>query len=161
MKRFLALSFAFAVAGCVTDNVGTAPVIGTTTNVVFSGGTVTATVASTCSARSNGLKNVASLGANAGMLFVFAETHDSLDVAFYMQDTPIPLSIAFIDSNFQVVSVDDMAAETLTQHKSKKPFRYALEVNLGWLAAHSVAAGSTVAFTVPAGTITDPYPCVQ
>jgi uncharacterized membrane protein (UPF0127 family) len=158
VKRLLALAFVLAAVACSSSPTKPA---GATTNVVFPGGTISSTIASSCAARTNGLMNVTALGANAGMLFVFAENHDSLDLVFYMKDTPIPLSIAFIDSNNQVINIDDMAAETLTQHKSKKPFRYALEVNLGWLAAHGVAAGTSATFALPAGTITDPSPCVQ
>jgi uncharacterized membrane protein (UPF0127 family) len=130
-----------------------------TTAVAFPGETVTAAIASSCAARSDGLKNVTTLGANAGMLFVFAENHDSLDVGFYMKDTPLPLSIAFIDANKHVINIADMAPETLTLHFSSRPYRYALEVNQGWFASHGVATEATVTFALPAGTIIDPYPC--
>ena len=159
MKRLCALALVLGLAACTKDH-GPTQVTTATTAVAFPGGTVTATIASTCAARFDGLKNVTTLGASAGMLFVFEENHDSLDVGFYMKDTPLPLSIAFIDSNKQVINIADMAPETLTPHFSSRPYRYALEVNQGWFASHGVAARTTVTFALPAGTIIDPYPCV-
>ena len=160
MKRLLSLAFVLAAAACSSKSSTPVTPTGATTSVVFPGGTITATIASTCAARTNGLMNVTTLGANSGMLFVYAESHDSTELGFYMKDTPLPLSIAFIDASKQVINVTDMAAQSLTLHFSSRAFRYALEVNQGWLAAHGVTAGTAVTFALPAGTITDPYPCV-
>jgi hypothetical protein len=163
--KVLALAvFVAAVTACRKDHaitsVTTPPdTLVTTTAVVFPGGTVTAAVAATCAERTAGLMHVDSLGADRGMLFVFEENHDSTDVAFWMEDTSLALSIAFIDANGRVVNVDNMAPETLTYHYASGPFRYALEVNQGWFATHGIGAGTIATFTLPAGTITDPYPC--
>lgn len=128
----------------------------TTINVAFPGGTITAKVAALAAARDSGLMNVATLGANSGMLFVFGVDHTPSNCAFWMKDTPLPLSIAFIDANMKVINVDEMAAETTTFHMPTSSCRYALEANQGWMTAHGVTAGTTVAFTLPAGTIIDP-----
>ena len=45
------------------------------------------------------------------MLFVFGVDHIPANCGFWMKDTPIPLSIAFIDANMKVINVEDMAAE--------------------------------------------------
>ncbi len=125
--------------------------------VSFPGGADTALIASTVAQRDNGLMNVTNLAPNAGMLFVWGTIHDSLDVSFWMKDTPIDLSIAFISANMTVVNVDEMVAEdSVTLHKPKGLFKYALEANKGWMTAHGVAAGTLVTFSLPAGTIIDP-----
>ncbi len=100
--------------------------------------------------------NVTTLGADSGMLFVFGTDHAPADCAFWMQDTPTPLSIAFIDATMRVISIQDMAAETTTFHEPPSACRYTLETNLGWFSNHGVVVGSTVSFAIPAGTIVDP-----
>ncbi len=148
-----------AAAGCSKGADGNTPPTGVTTiPVAFAGGTVTAEIASTTTQRQTGLMNrsAGSLAADAGMLFVFAVDQNPQFSAFYMANTNIPLSIAFIDANYKVVSVDDMAPNTTTLHMASGVFRYALEVNQGWLAAHNVKAGSTATFTVPSGIVISP-----
>jgi uncharacterized protein len=161
VKLICALALTLVLCACHKDHAPTQIVVppdtvATTVSVAFSGGTVTAKIAASAAARDTGLMNVTSLAANAGMLFAFGQDHDSTTAAFWMKDTPTPLSIAFIDSNMRVINVADMAAESLTLHYSTQPFRYALEVNLGWFASHNVVAGSAVTFALPAGTIIDP-----
>jgi uncharacterized membrane protein (UPF0127 family) len=73
-----------------------------------------------------------------------------------MLNTPLPLSVAFIDANRLVINIDDMAPNTTTPHYSTRPYRYALEVNQGWFATHGVTAGTAVTFSLPAGTVIDP-----
>ncbi|HEV8410024.1 MAG TPA: DUF192 domain-containing protein [Gemmatimonadaceae bacterium] len=156
MKRFAVIALALGASACsgkgVTDAGSTPPTI----PVTFTGGTITAQIASTSAARENGLMNVTTLGADAGMLFVFATDHPPANCAFWMQDTPVALSIAFIDANMKVINIEDMAAETTTFHEPTSACRYALETNQGWFASHGVTAGSTVTFALPAGTIVDP-----
>jgi uncharacterized membrane protein (UPF0127 family) len=162
VKRLLANALIFAVAACgskeqATTQVKTPPdTVATTTSVTFPGGTLTAKIAATDSARASGLMNVATLDANAGMLFVFGSDHIPANCAFWMQSTPLPLSIAFIDSTMKVINVDEMAAETTAFHEPTSACRYAVEANTGWMTAHGVAAGTTVTFSLPAGTVIDP-----
>jgi uncharacterized membrane protein (UPF0127 family) len=156
VKRLPALAFIALLTGCKTDSGAVLTPVTTTTNVVFPGGTLSAKIASTFAARDTGLMNVTSLGANSGMLFVFATDHTPSNCAFWIQNTPLPLSIAFIDANFRVINTDEMAAETTTFHMPTSSCRYAIEANQGWMTAHGVTAGTTVAFSLPAGTITDP-----
>ena len=138
---------------CDTSAATPAPKASPSIPVSFPCGSITANIASTVAARDTGLMNIAVLGANSGMLFVFAGTTTT---GFWMENTPTPLSIAFIDSTRQVINIDDMAPMTLTPHYSLRPYRYALEVNQGWFTAHGIAAGTAVTFTLPAGTISDP-----
>jgi uncharacterized membrane protein (UPF0127 family) len=119
---------------------------------------VAAEIASTNAQRNTGLMSRAagSLAADAGMMFVFAVDQNPAFSGFYMLNTNIPLSIAFIDANNKVIFLDDMAPNTTTIHQAPSVYRYALEVNQGWFAMHSVKVGSVASFTVPAGIVISP-----
>jgi uncharacterized membrane protein (UPF0127 family) len=158
VKHLCALAFVWCGAACSTGHGPTqvTPPGDTTTAVSFPGGTITAKIAATFAARTAGLMNVTTLGANSGMLFVFDTNHTPANCAFWMSDTPLPLSIAFIDSTMKVINIDEMAAETTTYHEPTSACRYALEANQGWFTAHGVTAGTIVTFSLPAGTIIDP-----
>jgi uncharacterized membrane protein (UPF0127 family) len=97
-----------------------------------------AEIANTEDTRRTGLMGRQKLGTNEGMIFVF-EQPDSQ--CFWMRNTPIPLSIAFIADDGTIVNIDDMKPETDDAHCSKKPVRYALEMDQGWFASHGIAAG--------------------
>jgi uncharacterized membrane protein (UPF0127 family) len=155
--RFAVL--AATLSGC-GDKLTTMP--GTTTTpagftVSFAGGSIAAEIAATPATRETGLMNRTSLDANGGMLFVFPGDEPvpptPFAPGFWMRNTPIDLSIAFIDANKQVVTVDVMQANTETLHYAARPYRYALEASKGWFAAHNVAAGAQAAFTLPAGVV--------
>jgi uncharacterized membrane protein (UPF0127 family) len=75
------------------------------------------------------------------MLFVFPGL---VSVRFWMKDTPLPLSLAFIDGRRRVVGITDMAPFTTVQHPSPRPVRYALEVTGGFFARHRIGVGSRV-----------------
>jgi uncharacterized membrane protein (UPF0127 family) len=73
-----------------------------------------------------------------GMLFAY----DTPSVqCFYMRNTYLPLSIAFIADDGTVVNIRDMQPQTLDSHCSDKPVRYALEMNQGWFAKRGVKPG--------------------
>ncbi len=78
------------------------------------------------------------MGANDGMLFV---NEDSGVRCFWMHNTLIPLTIAFIADDGTIVNLADMAARTDDTHCSAKPVRYALEVPLGWFGKRGFKAG--------------------
>jgi hypothetical protein len=80
-----------------------------------------------------------SLGPNQGMLFVFpaVERH-----CMWMKNTPLPLSVAFIDESGEVVSIAEMLPHTEDSHCAARPARYALEMAKGWFAAKGVRAGA-------------------
>lgn len=100
-----------------------------------------AEVAQTMEERAVGLMGRSELGAQEGMLFVFEEGGVQ---CFWMKNTLIPLSIAFLDADGTVVQVADMKPQSLDQHCSSKPVRYALEVNEGWFTRRGVRAGDRV-----------------
>jgi len=79
------------------------------------------------------------MGTNEGMLFV----NDELGLrCFWMRNTLLPLSIAFIADDGTVVDLQDMQPGDLNSHCSSKPVRYALEMNQGWFAKRGIKAGS-------------------
>ena len=100
-----------------------------------------AEVASTESERERGLMFRSELPGNDGMLFVFEAPERQ---CFWMHNTPLPLSIAFIADGGAIVNIDDMAAETDTSHCSLEPVRYALEMAQGWFTAKGIKAGDKI-----------------
>ena len=96
--------------------------------------------------RARGLMFRERLGPSEGMLFVFASPSRQ---CFWMRNTLIPLSIAFIDDDGSIVNVEDMQPRTDDSHCSAKPVRYALEMEQGWFAKRGLRAGSRL--TGPAG----------
>ena len=103
---------------------------------------VQAEVAATPAQRERGLMSRTRLPANTGMLFVFerADRH-----CFWMKNTPLPLSIAFIDEQARIVSLADMAPHSTTLHCPPVAIRYALEVTQGGFQQRGVAPGAAVA----------------
>jgi uncharacterized membrane protein (UPF0127 family) len=88
--------------------------------------------------------NRSSLPPDAGMLFVFQPPADAKQVGFWMNDTLIPLSIAFVEPNMAIESIQDMQPETQDIHYAPRNYAYAIEANLGFFARHSVAVGDRV-----------------
>ena len=105
---------------------------------------IQAEVAQSPGQRSIGLMNRPSMGANEGMLFVFEEPAQQ---CFWMKNTLLPLSIAFLAEDGTVVNIEDMKPETLDSHCSRKEVRYALEMNLGWYAKRGIKPGSRLTGT--------------
>ena len=101
-------------------------------------------VAQTPQEVSHGLMDRKYLGKDEGMLFTFA-TEDYH--GFWMKDTLIPLSIAFIDRDGRIVWITDMKPLTLDSHVPPRPILYALEMNKGWFSSHGVKAGDRVRFS--------------
>lgn len=91
--------------------------------------------------RIHGLQHIERLPANAGMLFIFPKT-DVLH--FWMKNTPVALSIAFLDHDGTIMQINSMEPYSLDSVRSKKPCRYALEVNKGWFANKGIGVGQRV-----------------
>jgi len=92
--------------------------------------------------RARGLMYRESLADDRGMLFVFEY---SGRWGFWMKNTLIPLSIAFLDHEGNVVNIEDMQPHDTTVTMPKGEILYALEVNLGWFARHGIRPGSRIA----------------
>jgi uncharacterized membrane protein (UPF0127 family) len=102
---------------------------------------IQAEVAATEAARQQGLMFRQSMGANEGMLFIFEAP---AGVCMWMKNTPLPLSVAFIDQAGKIVNIEDMQPNTTNPHCAKKLIRYALEMNQGWFKQKNIKAGSTI-----------------
>ena len=79
------------------------------------------------------------MGTNEGMLFVNAQAEVR---CFWMRNTLIPLSIAFIDDDGRIVNIADMQPQSDASHCSAKPVRFALEMRQGWFAKRGVGPGA-------------------
>ena len=88
--------------------------------------------------RSTGLMHRKTMPTNRGMLFVFEEATPQ---CFWMKNTLLPLSIAFIADDGRVVNIADMKPLDENSHCSAQPVRYALEMNQGWFAKRGIKAG--------------------
>ena len=100
---------------------------------------ITAEVAMTDKERSIGLMHRTQMGTHEGMLFVFERPGVQ---CFWMKNTLIPLSVAFIDDDGTIVNVDEMKPQTLDSHCSDRPVRYVLEMNTGWFKKRALDTGS-------------------
>lgn len=102
-------------------------------------------IADTEAERQRGLMGRTALGENRGMLFVF-ESETTL--SFWMKDTLIPLSVAYLDSEGRIIDIQDMQPLDETSHPSAEPAQYALEVNQGFFEEHGVEVGDTAELPV-------------
>lgn len=100
-----------------------------------------AEVAATAEQRSTGLMHRFSLRPDHGMLFVFEQPDRQ---GFWMKNTFIPLSIAFIGDDGRIVNIEDMSPQTETTHWSRGPVRYALEMRKGWFGERGIRPGDRV-----------------
>lgn len=112
-----------------------------TTTLSINGHKLVAEIASTNQQRMTGLMHRFSLKPDHGMLFVFREAQPQ---AFWMKNTFIALSIAYIDESGRIANIDDMAPQTETTHPSKGAVIYALEMKKGWFREHGIDAGAKV-----------------
>ena len=94
--------------------------------------------------RAKGLMGRRFLGKEEGMLFIF---EDEGYHGFWMKNTFLPLSIAFIDKKGEIVWITDMEPLTLSTHSPSKPALYALEMNKGWFSINGIKIGATVRFS--------------
>ena len=88
--------------------------------------------------RQTGLMFRREMATHEGMLFIFDEREQR---CFWMKNTPLPLSIAFIADDGTIVDLLDMRPQSLDNHCSSKPVRYALEMNQGWFARRAIKPG--------------------
>ncbi len=102
---------------------------------------IQAELADTPKAREVGLMNRTSMPTNSGMLFVFEQKASH---CFWMNNTKIPLSIAFIADDGKIVNIEEMQAETTNNHCPKAAVRYALEMNKQWFSERVIVPGTVI-----------------
>jgi uncharacterized protein len=95
--------------------------------------------------RQIGLMHRPSMGTSDGMVFVFERPEVQ---CFWMRNTLIPLSAAFIDDSGTIVNIEDMKPRSDDSHCSKKPVRFVLEMNKGWFEKRGLKMGSVISGSV-------------
>jgi uncharacterized membrane protein (UPF0127 family) len=96
-------------------------------------------VAQTPGQRSIGLMFRAEMPTHEGMLFVFEQPSVQ---CFWMKNTLLPLTAAFVADDGTIVNLADMKPQTTDSHCATKPVRFVLEMNQGWFAKRGLKAGS-------------------
>lgn len=101
---------------------------------------VRAEIADSETEQAKGLMDRTALGENRGMLFVFP---DEQPRSFWMKNTLIPLSIAYMDSDGKIIDIQDMKPldDDPPHYDSAEPAQYALEVNKGFFDERGVEVG--------------------
>jgi uncharacterized membrane protein (UPF0127 family) len=89
--------------------------------------------------RSTGLMHRREMPQHEGMLFVFPEASKQ---CFWMKNTLIPLTAAFVADDGTIVNLEDMKPQTTESHCSGRPVRFVLEMNVGWFEKKGLKAGS-------------------
>jgi uncharacterized protein len=134
---FLATAFWLALSAAPIASAADLPAI----DLAIKGHRLVAEIAATEATRETGLMHRFSLQRDHGMLFVFK---DAQPQAFWMKNTYVPLSIAFIGSDGRILNIDDMAPLTESTHPSRGAALYALEMKKGWFAERGIAMGDRV-----------------
>lgn len=105
---------------------------------------VTVEIADTQPEREKGLMFRYSVPPDNGMLFVFEHEQN---LSFWMKNTFIPLDIAYISSKGIINEIYRMEPlDYSVVYPSKKPAKYALEVNAGWFKKNGIKTGMKLDF---------------
>ncbi len=100
-----------------------------------------AEVADTPALQQRGLMFRQALKENHGMVFVFGKPER---YCMWMKNTPLALSVAFIDLQGRIVNIEAMEPFTETSHCARRPVAYALEMEKGWFRKKGVGVGDLV-----------------
>ena len=143
-RRLAPVALILAIA-CSTDSstfrTVSGPVSPPSTVAFAHKGALHVDVAADDAARARGLMGVSDLPANQGMAFVW---NAPTDASFWMKDTLIPLSIAFVDASRHVVTIHEMTpctADPCDTYEASTPYVMAVEANAGWFDEHGIEVG--------------------
>jgi len=99
-------------------------------------------LAKTAEEMKNGLMFRENMDSDRGMLFIFEKEGE---YPFWMKNTYIPLSIAFISVDNKITQLDNMfPLDTVNLHFPRRPIKYVVEVNRGWFVRHKIKIGDKV-----------------
>lgn len=139
-RRILLL--ALVVSSSLTGTISACPLELPTTCISINGHDLVVELAATPQSRACGLSRRPALDENHGMLFVYPRSGPR---TFWMKDTWIPLSIAFLDDSGTIINIEIMSPDqTEKRYRSSRPALFALEVNQGWFRLHGIKAGDKV-----------------
>jgi uncharacterized membrane protein (UPF0127 family) len=99
---------------------------------------IQAEIARTMTQQMVGMMHRTTMGTNEGMLFVYDEPQVH---CFWMRNTRLPLTIAFIADDGRIVNLADMKPFDESSHCAAEPVRFALEMNQGWFAKRGLKPG--------------------
>jgi uncharacterized membrane protein (UPF0127 family) len=102
---------------------------------------IDAQVAASAEQREIGLMFRKDMPQHEGMLFIF---ENPSRLCFWMKNTPLPLTAAFLADDGSIVNLEDMKPLTTESHCSTKPVRYVLEMNQGWFAKKGIKPGTKI-----------------
>lgn len=100
---------------------------------------IDAQVAASPQERQTGLMHRKQMPQHEGMLFVFEQPARQ---CFWMKNTLLALTAAFLADDGGIVNLADMQPQTLDAHCSAQPVRYVLEMNQGWFAKKGLQPGA-------------------
>ena len=103
---------------------------------------IDAQVAQSPDQRATGLMYRKQMPQPEGMLFVFDEPGTQ---CFWMKNTMLPLTAAFIADDGEIVNLADMKPQTTDSHCSARPVRFVLEMNQGWFSKKGIKPGTRLA----------------
>jgi uncharacterized membrane protein (UPF0127 family) len=133
-------------AACPSDDLATQL-------ISIEGHTLTVMIAATVAERACGLSQRPELAANHGMLFVYKG--DRI-LEFWMKDTLIPLTIAYLNAEGRIMDTHDMEPrDSERRYRSNAPARYALETHRDWFRSNGIQVGDRVDFQLPPGLAID------
>jgi len=112
-----------------------------TAELVVGDKVLTVEIAATERSRRVGLMHRDALAADRGMLFVWQRP---AAYGMWMQNTRIPLDVAFIDADYSITNIATMEPHSTRVHRATGPVLYALEVNAGWFDHHDIGAGKRI-----------------
>jgi uncharacterized membrane protein (UPF0127 family) len=102
---------------------------------------IRAEVADSHDTRMSGLMHRKKLDLNSGMLFVFNRKDKH---CFWMKNTPLPLSIAFITKAGKIVTIKDMSPNSEKTHCPSEAVSFALEMEQGWFKTKGIQVGTVL-----------------
>jgi len=130
-----------------SDNTRACPIELPTSTLTIKGYNLAVELATTPAARKCGLSKRSKLSHNHGMLFIYPTSRPR---TFWMKNTHIPLSIAFLDDFGKIINIQKMEPLQIDKrYHSIQPVRYALEVNQGWFKKNDVKVVDTVEMQLP------------
>jgi uncharacterized membrane protein (UPF0127 family) len=125
---------------CRRDPVGRVGMPGDRISLEINGRALATEVSSDEPSRRLGLMHRKTLPENSGMLFIYPEPER---LSFWMKNTHVPLSIAFIDDRGAIVQIRDMEPLDEREVRTDHRVRYALEVNRGWFERNGIKVGDS------------------
>ncbi|MBM3857695.1 MAG: DUF192 domain-containing protein [Verrucomicrobia bacterium] len=130
--------FSFLLGSAIADSKNNLP----RTSLSIGASQLDVAIATDQSSREQGLMKQKTLGTNEGMLFVFPTPQQ---VAFWMKDTSLPLSIAYLNATGRILELHDL--KPFDEHSllsSSSAVVYVIEAPRGWFSEHQVLAGDVV-----------------